>query len=156
MISFLSRPPCLSYVISLVAPWKLLPWMRVLSRCILMHSCVVKIVFIMLVFTRLFAILIGIPRLDEAFAFYLHHGLSQCWLFFLHFSVLVNPFAWCVWGGHVMHLVSHLFKTMLMLKLILILVFSSALPWLTHLILVEPTLKLPLLYVAQPFVCWKC
>ena len=24
-----------------------------------------------------FAILIGIPRLDEAFIFYLHHGLSQ-------------------------------------------------------------------------------
>ena len=41
------------------------------------------------------------------------------------------------------------------LMLILILVFSSALPWLTHIILVEPTLKLPLLYVAQPFVCCK-
>ena len=26
-----------------------------------------------------FAILIGIPRLDEAFTFYLHHGLSQAW-----------------------------------------------------------------------------
>ena len=24
-----------------------------------------------------FAMLIGIPRLDEAFIFYLHHGLSQ-------------------------------------------------------------------------------
>ena len=28
-----------------------------------------------------FAILIGIPRLDEAFFFYLHHGLSQTLLF---------------------------------------------------------------------------
>ena len=28
-----------------------------------------------------FAILIGIPRLDEAFTFYLHHGLSQALLF---------------------------------------------------------------------------
>ena len=27
-----------------------------------------------------FAILIGIPRLDEAFIFYLHHGLSQALL----------------------------------------------------------------------------
>ena len=26
---------------------------------------------------KVFAILIGIPRLDEAFIFYLHHGLSQ-------------------------------------------------------------------------------
>ena len=26
---------------------------------------------------KAFAILIGIPRLDEAFIFYLHHGLSQ-------------------------------------------------------------------------------
>ena len=29
-----------------------------------------------------FAILIGIPRLDEAFLFYLHHGLSQALLFY--------------------------------------------------------------------------
>ena len=26
---------------------------------------------------EVFSILIGIPRLDEAFIFYLHHGLSQ-------------------------------------------------------------------------------
>ena len=38
------------------------------------------------------------------------------------------------------------------LMLILILVFSSALAWLTHIILVEPISKLPLLYVAQLFV----
>ena len=29
-----------------------------------------------------FAILIGIPRLDEAFIFYLHHGLSQAYVLF--------------------------------------------------------------------------
>ena len=28
-------------------------------------------------FYEVFAILIGIPRLDEAFILYLHHGLSQ-------------------------------------------------------------------------------
>ena len=39
--------------------------------------------------------------------------------------------------------------------LIRTLVFSSALPWLTHIILVEPILKLPLLLVAQPCACCK-
>ena len=34
-----------------------------------------------------FAILIGIPRLDEAFIFYLHHGLSQ--VLVIHFAFLV-------------------------------------------------------------------
>ena len=33
------------------------------------------------------AILIGIPRLDEAFIFYLHHGLSQ--VLVIHFAFLV-------------------------------------------------------------------
>ena len=36
---------------------------------------------------EVFAILIGIPRLDEAFIFYLHHGLSQVLVF--HFAYLV-------------------------------------------------------------------
>ena len=156
MISFLSRPPCLSCVISLVAPWKLLPWVRVLYRCILMHSCVVKIFFLMLVLTRLFAILIGIPRLDEAFAFYLHHGLSQ--ILVIHFAYLV-----CLWThllgvcGEDMSCTMYLIYPRLCwcLMLILTLVFSSALPWLTHIILVEPILKLPLLLVAQPCVCCK-
>ena len=35
-----------------------------------------------------FAILIGIPRLDEAFIFYLHHGLSQ--VLVIHFAFLVR------------------------------------------------------------------
>ena len=34
-----------------------------------------------------FAILIGIPRLDEAFIFYLHHGLSQVLVIHLAFLV---------------------------------------------------------------------
>ena len=63
-----------------------------------------------------FAILIGIPRLDEAVISIFTMGCHKCWFFILHFSVLVNPFAWCVWGGHVMHLVSPLSKTMLMLN----------------------------------------
>ena len=44
-----------------------------------------------------FAILIGIPRLDEAFIFYLHHGLSQVQVLYMRISKLVNPFASCVW-----------------------------------------------------------
>ena len=44
-----------------------------------------------------FAILIGIPRLDEAFIFYLHHGLSQAQVLYMRISKLVNPFASCVW-----------------------------------------------------------
>ena len=44
-----------------------------------------------------FAILIGIPRLDEAFIFYLHHGLSQAQVLYMLISKLVNPFASCVW-----------------------------------------------------------
>ena len=34
-----------------------------------------------------FAILIGIPRLDEAFILYLHHGLSR--VLVIHFAFLV-------------------------------------------------------------------
>ena len=44
-----------------------------------------------------FAILIGIPRLDEAFILYLHHGLSQAYVLYMLISKLVNPFASCVW-----------------------------------------------------------
>ena len=39
-----------------------------------------------------FAILIGIPRLDEAFILYLHHGLSQAYVLYMLISKLVNPF----------------------------------------------------------------
>ena len=39
-----------------------------------------------------FAILIGIPRLDEAFIFYLHDGLSQAYVLYMLISKLVNPF----------------------------------------------------------------
>ena len=44
-----------------------------------------------------FAILIGIPRLDEAFIFYLHHGLSQVYVLYMLISKLVNPFTSCAW-----------------------------------------------------------
>ena len=131
---FLSRPPFLSHVISLVAPWKCVPWVRVISRCILMHSCVVKIFLLMLVLTRLFAILIGIPRLDEAFTFYLHHGLSQAWLLF-HFlvSLCIHLVLVCV-SGKVMPCTLYLIYLRLCwcLMLILTLVFSSAFSWLTQ------------------------
>ena len=40
-----------------------------------------------------FAILIGIPCLDEAFIFYLHHGSSQDLIVKLLFREIVNPFA---------------------------------------------------------------
>ena len=42
------------------------------------------------------------------------------------------------------------------LMLIHILVLSSAFPWLTHILFVEPIRKLPLLHVAQPCACCKC
>ena len=51
-----------------------------------------------------------------------YHFLSSPWVVtsvsysFCIYSLLVNPFAWCVWEGHVMHLVSPLFKTILMLN----------------------------------------
>ena len=81
-----------------------------------MHSFVVKIVSHMLVLTS-FAISIGVRLLGNAIIFYRHHGLSPALVIHLHSSKLVNLFTFfvCVWEGHVLHLVSHLFKTMLML-----------------------------------------
>ena len=38
-----------------------------------------------------FAILIGIPCLDDAYAFYLHLGLSQAYVLYMLISKLVNP-----------------------------------------------------------------
>ena len=91
----------------------------VLSHCILIHSLVVKIVFLMLVLTRLLPFLFGIPPLDEAIIFYLHHGLSQA-LFYCCCCILVSLWTHLligyVWEGHVLHRVSHSFKTMLMLN----------------------------------------
>jgi len=129
---------CLECVSYLVASWCTLVWWRLFSSCLSWRG------------------LIGIPCLDDAYAFYLHLGLSQ--VLVIHFAYLV--FLWthllsCVWEWKALHSVSHSFKTMLMLMLIRILVFSCALPWLTHIILVEPILKLPLLLVAQPCVCSK-
>ena len=120
-----------------------------------MHSFVVNILFLLLVLMRP-SISFGIPPLDKAIIVYLHHGLSQALVFKLLFGELVNPFSsWvCVWEGHVLHLVSHYLRLCWCLMLIHILVLSSALPWLTHILLIEPIRKLPLLHVAQP--CASC
>ena len=110
--------------ISLVAPWNRLSWVRILYHCILMHSFVVKIVFLMLVLTRLspcqlVSLLLTMLSSIGIINWYL--SLSSPWVvtsFVVYslFSELVNPFACCVWEGRVLHLVSHLFKTMLMLN----------------------------------------
>ena len=102
-----------------------------------------------------FAILIGIPCLDGVFIFYLHQGchkhrFSICLLVSLWTHSLVvcgndRPCTVCL----------ILWRLYWCLMLFCTLVFSSALPWLTHIFLVEPTLKLPLLLVAQPCVCCK-
>ena len=156
MISFLSRPPCLSYFISLVAPWNRLSWVRILYRCILMHSFVVKIVFPHACLDEAFAMSIGIPPLDKAIILYLRHGLSQA-LLLMCFLVSLWTHLLVVCGKDV-SCTLYLFYSRLCwcLMLILILVFSSALPWLTHIVLVEPIPKLPLFHFAQPCVCCKC
>jgi hypothetical protein len=91
----------------------------VLSHWILIHSLAVKIIFFMLVLMRPLPFLIGIPPLDEAFIYYLHHGLSQA-LFYCCCCILVSLWTFLlvgfVWEGHVLHRVSHSFKTMLMLN----------------------------------------
>ena len=66
------------------------------------------------------------PRacLDKPIISYLHHGLSQALIFNLLLvrlwtrllDVCVTFLTSCVWEGHVLHLVSHLLKTMLMLN----------------------------------------
>ena len=66
------------------------------------------------------------PRacLDKPIISYLHHGLSQALIFNLllvslwtHLlDVCVTFLTSCVWEGHVLHLVSHLLKAMLMLN----------------------------------------
>ena len=126
-------------------------WVHVLPLSILVHSCLVKIVILMLVLTSLLypIFIMGCHKL-----LFFNLLLLSLWTHLL--DVCVTFLTSCVWEGHVLHLVSHLFNTMLMLKLILMLVFSSALPWLTHIMLVEPFLKLCYLHVAQPCVCCKC
>ena len=91
---------CLECVSCLVASWCTLVWWRFF--------------FLMLVFMRL------LPSWYPS-SWWGFHLLSSPWVVtsvgysFYIFSVLVNPFAWCVSGGHVMHRVSHLPKAMLML-----------------------------------------
>ena len=156
MISFLSRPPCLSCY-----------FFGGSVKAFALSACLISLhldalfcggdYFPHAYLYEAFAILIGIPRLEEAFIFYLHRGLSQ--VLVIHFAFLV-----CLWTlllgvcGEDMPCTLYLHYPRLCWCLMLIrtLVFSSALPWLTHIILVEPSLKLPLLYVAQSFVCCKC
>ena len=156
MISFLSRPPCLScyFFGGSVKAFSL-------SACLIsLHLDALlcgEDYFPHAYLYEAFAILIGIPRLDEAFIFYLHHGLSQ--VLVIHFALLV-----CLWtlllgvcGEDMPCTVYFIYPRLCWcFMLILILVFSSALSWLTHIILVEPILKLPLLHVAQPCACCKC
>ena len=151
MISFLSRPPCLScyFFGGSVKAFALSACLISLHLDALLcgeayfpHACLYKA----------FAILIGIPHLDEAF-FYIFtmgchkHRFFICLLVSLWTHLLVvcgndRPCTMCL-------ILSRLCWCLL---LTLTLVFSSALPWLTHIILVEPTLKLSPLYVST--VCW--
>ena len=154
MISFLSRPPCLSCY-----------FFGGSVKAFALSACLISLHLVALLcgeyyfphayLYEAFAILIGIPRLDEAFIFYLHHGLSQ--VLVIHFAFLV-----CLWTlllgvcGEDMSCTLYLHYPRLCWCLMLIrtLVFSSALPWLTHIILVEPILKLPLSLISQPCVCY--
>jgi hypothetical protein len=66
-----------------------------------------------------FASSIGIPPLDEAIIIYLHHGLSQAlffWCCYILVSLWTHLLVGFVWEGHVLHRVSHSFKTILMLN----------------------------------------
>ena len=93
---------CLECVSYIVASWRTLVWWRLFSSCLSLRG---------------FCHLNWYPSSWWGF-----HLPSSPWVvtsvgyLFCFLSVLVNPFAWCVWGGHVMHLVSPLSKTMLMLN----------------------------------------
>ena len=80
-------------------------------------------------------------------------GCHKRWFLFCLLVSLWTHFLVCVCGNDMsctLYLISS--RLCWWVMLILILVFSSALPWLTHITLVEPILKLLLLHVAQPFV----
>ena len=84
-------------VISLVAPWKLLPWVRVFYRCILMHSCVWWRLFSSCLSLRGFCHLNWYPS-----SWWASPRLSSPRVVtrigsLLLISKLVNPFASCVW-----------------------------------------------------------
>ena len=106
------------------------------------------------------------PRacLDKPIISYLHHGLSQALIFnLLLVSLWTHLLDVCVTFllrvcGKDMSCTLYLIYSRLCWCLIhiLILVFSSALTWLTHIILVVPILRLPHLHVAQSYVCCKC
>ncbi len=83
-----------------------------------------RLFFLMLVLTRLSPcqlVSLLLTMLSSIGIINWYHSLSSPWLsqallLLCFFCELVNPFAWCVWEGRVLHLVSHLFKTMLMLN----------------------------------------
>ena len=80
-------------------------------------------------------------------------GCHKRWFLFCLLVSLWTHFLVCVCGNDMswtLCLISS--RLCSWVTLILILVFSSALPWLTHIIVVGPILKLLLLHVAQPFV----
>ena len=67
----LSRPPFRSCFISLVAPWRCVSWVRILYRCILMHSFVVKIIFFSCLSWRGFCHFYWYPSSWKSYPFYI-------------------------------------------------------------------------------------
>ena len=155
MISFLSCPPCLSFVFFFGGSVKAFA-LGLISLHLDALLCG-EDYFPHAYLYEAFAILIDIPRLDEAFIFYLHHGLSQVLVILFTFLVCLWTRLLGVWGEDMSCTVYLIYPRLCWcVMLMLTSVFSSALPGLTHIILVEPILKLPLLHVAQPCACCKC
>ena len=122
-----------------------------------MHSLAVKIIFPHACLDEGFGISIGIPPLLTRFLFPIFTmGCHKRWFLFCLLVSLWTHFLVCVCGNDMsctLYLISS--RLCWWVTLILILVFSSALPWLIHITLFEPILKLLLLHVAQPFVLCK-
>ena len=155
LISFPSRPPSLPLLFLWWLRESFLSWVHVLYRCILLHSCVVKIFFSSCLSLRGFCHLNWYPSSWWGF-----HLLSSPWVV-ASFVVIFLVSLWThllvgVCGNDrpctVCLILSRLYWGLMPNRT---LVFSSALPWLTHIFLVEAILKLPLLLVAQPCVCGK-
>ena len=132
---------CLGCVSSIVASWCTLVWWRLFSLCLSLRG-----------FCHLLVSLVLMRLSSSIFTTGCHkHRFFICLLVSLWTHLLV------VYGNDRPCFVCLILPRLCWcLMLIRTLVFSSDFPWLTHIILVEPTLKLPLLNVAQPFVCCKC
>ena len=126
----------LECVSSIIASWCTLVWWRLFSSCLSLRGLVSLV--LMSLSSSIFTT--GCHK----------HRFSICLLVSLwtHLPVVCGNDRPCT-------LCLILSRLCWCLMLILILVFSSASPWLTHIILVEPILKLPLLHVAQPRACCK-